>query len=207
MTVSPEVGPAMVVQLDHRWLEVPFSEEVDPGDWAATVVSEGLRGRGLVEPEPVVQLYVQSYALLVERLRARAEEEDGQLAAAYALLSQDDLLPVSVTELWVFSAAMPLDAVVDGVVVDRGERFGEPVVTEIQAPAGNGMRVQQYMVSPGPAGVGPDQQVVETLVVHVWSGPVPDTTVFLSTWFASFVDSELYEPALEAVASSLTWRV
>ena len=202
MTVPPEVGPAMVVQLDHRWLEVPFSEDVDPGDWAAAVVSEGLRGRGLVEPEPVVQLYVQSYALLVERLRARAEEEDGQLAAAYALLSQDDLLPVSVTELWVFSAAMPLDAVVDGVVVDRGERFGEPVVTEIQAPAGNGMRVQQYRVSPGEDG----QQLVETSVVHVWAGPVPDTTVFLSTWFASFVDGELYEPALEAVASSLTWR-
>ena len=201
---STGAEPKIGVQLDGHWVEMPVHSDEDPGDWAAALVDGALRARGLLEPEAIVGLYVQSWALLVENLRGRPGSSAGEhLAAAYALVSQEDLLAVSVTELWVFSAAMPLDVVVDGVVVDRGERFGEPVISDIEAPAGSGVRVQQYVVSPGADG----SELVQTSVVHVWQGPVPGTTVFLSTWFGSFVDGELYEPVLEALASSLTWQV
>ena len=192
-------GSQVQLTVDEGWVDLPVRLDGDPGDWAAELVDRTLRERGTPEPNAVVQLYVQSWALLVERLRARRDGDAEHLGAAYALVSPDDLLPVAVAELWAVGTPMSLDAVVDAAVVDAGSRVGEPVVSEVTAPAGTGVRVQQYVV---PSGSG----AVQCSVAHVWPGPLEGTTVLLSTWFSSFVDAELYGPVLEQLASSLAWR-
>lgn len=195
--------PAMVVRLDQRWVELPVREDGDPGDWAARAVTDALRVRNRVEPPAILELYVQSYALLLERLRARRDGEAEYLAAAYALVSQDedDLLPVTAAELWAAGTPLDRDRIVDGLVVGRGERFGEPVVSELAAPAGTALRLQQYVIVPDRDG----QDLVETSVAFVWAGPVDGTSVLLTAWFASVVDGELYASVLDELASSLAF--
>lgn len=203
--MSTTSDPGVVVRLDERWVDVPVREDGDPGDWAAQAVAEGLRRRKLQEPPAIVALYVQSYALMVERLRARRDGDSASaaeyLAAAYALVSQDDLLPVAAAELWAAGTPLDVERIVDGLVVARGQRFGDPVVTELESPAGTAIRLKQYVIVPDSSG----QDVVETSVAYVWAGPLDGTSVLLTAWFNSVIDGELYEPVLDELAASLTY--
>lgn len=207
MTAAGDAGAdtTLLVRLDERWIDLPVREDGDPGDWATGVVAEALRFRALREPPAVVELYVQSYALLVERLRARRDGDGASaaeyLAAAYALVSQDDLLPVVAAELWAAGTPLDVERIVDGLVVARGQRFGEPVVTELESPAGRAVRLKQYIVVPDATG----QDVVETSVAYIWPGPLEGTSVLLTAWFGSVIDGELYEPVLDELAGSLSF--
>ena len=199
--------PALQVSTDERWVDVPVWSDGDPGDWAEEVVERLLRRHGRSEPPAVRRLYVQSWALLVERLRARREGDvpDGasHLAAAYSLVGPDtaDLLPVTTTELWAIGTPEGRDAVADGLVAEPQRRFGDPVLREVSSPAGTAVRLQQYLVVPDSQGA----DTVETSVAYVWTGPVDGTVVLLTAWFASIVDGEVHEPVLDALAGSLAF--
>lgn len=200
---SDEPDPAVVVELDDRWIALPVRADDDAGDWASDAVAQALQRRGWREPAAVTELYVQSYALLLERLRQRRDGDGDFLAAAYALVSQDDLLPVTAAELWGAGTELNIEQLADGLVLDRGERFGDPVIDELTSPAGDAIRLKQYVIV-GVAGCV--EQSVQISVVYLWPGPVSGTTVLLTAWFPSVADGELYESDLEALASSLAFE-
>lgn len=199
-------GPAAAlvsVQLDPRWIELPVRSGADSGDWAAGAVDRALAARERTERPGVRQLYVQTYAALVDQLRERADRPGSQLGAAWALVADADLLPVTVVEaaLHLIDGERGLDGFVDQLVVAPGERFAAPDVTELETPAGPAVRVQQLRL------VGPrepeDEQAVQTSLVYVWQGPEADTALTLTAWFDSPVEAELSRGVLDELAGSL----
>jgi hypothetical protein len=191
----------MSVALDSRWIELPVRDAVDSGDWAAGAVDEALALRGLAEPAGVRHLYVQTYAALVDQLRARADVPGSQLGAAWALVADADLLPVTVVEatLHLLDEGSSLDRFVERAIAAPQQRFAHPDVTELSTAAGDAIRVQQLRVV-DEAG---DDPTVQTSVMHVWRGPEPDTVLTLTAWFDSPVEAELSRERLDALAASL----
>lgn len=191
------------VQLDDRWIELPVRVPGDPGDWAQRAVDDALAVRGRTEPPAVRHLYVQTYAAVVEQLRGRADVPGSQLGAAWALVADADLLPVTVVEaaLHLLDEGQHLDAFVEQLVVAPQARFAAPDVTELQTTAGPATRVQQLRVVDGsdPAA----EQTVQTSVVHVWPGPESGTALTLTAWFDSPVEAELSRAVLDELAASV----
>lgn len=191
----------MSVALDNRWIELPVRDSVDSGEWAARAVEQALAERRLTEPAGVRHLYVQTYAALVDQLRARADVPGAQVGAAWALVADADLLPVTVVEaaLHLLDEGGTLDAFVEQAIAAPQDRFAAPDVTELGTAAGTAVRVQQLRVVHEPAG----EPTVQTSVVHVWPGPAPDTALTLTAWFDSPVEAELSRDVLDALAASL----
>jgi hypothetical protein len=191
----------MSVALDSRWIELPVRNTVDSGEWATRAVDEALALRALVEPEAVRQLYVQTYAALVDQLRARADAPGSQVGAAWALLAEGDLLPVTVVEaaLHLLDEGSSLDRLVEQAIAAPQQRFAPPDVSELSTAAGDAIRVQQLRVV-DEAG---DDPTVQTSVMHVWPGPEPGTVLTLTAWFDSPVEAELSREPLDALAASL----
>lgn len=199
-------GPVLVqVALDARWIELPVQGQQDPGDWASAAVAEALALRGLTETPQVVELYAQSYAAVLEQLRERAEQDGAVVTAAFALVGDGDLLPVTVAELVVarLEPGQGLDDFVDGLVVGPTERFGEPEVDEVATASGPAVRLRQLRIVPGAAGADPS---VQTSVVHVWPGPAEHLATMLTSWFSSPVEAEISGEALGEVVASLRWE-
>ena len=51
------------------------------------------------------------------------------------------------------------------------------------------------------------EQQVYTLFAYLWIGPTPDIFVGVQAWFASPVEAELAEEALDQLASSINVRL
>ena len=155
--------------------------------------------RGVVEEDAVRHLYVQTYAALAEQLRGGA---DGDVpAAAFALVGDADLLPVTVVQL----AFHPLDglstdAFIDGIVVDAAQRFAEPELVELTSGSGQITRLQQLRIVDEGEGLDP---TVQTSVVHVCPGPTDGVVTTLSAWFPSPVDAQTSRAVLDELAKSL----
>lgn len=192
---------ALSVALDTRWIELPVREAVDSGEWAARAVDEALALRELREPAGVRHLYVQTYAALVDALRARTDVPGSQVGAAWALVAEADLLPVTVVEaaLHLLEDGSTLDGFVEQAIAAPQDRFAPPDVTELSTAAGDALRVQQLRV----VDEGGAEPTVQTSVVHVWPGPEPDTALTLTAWFDSPVEAELSRELLDALAASL----
>ena len=201
MTAAQE--PARLqVMLDPRWIELPIATPVEAGEWAAEAVADALAIRGIVEPAPVLHLYVQTYAATLDSLRERAATLEGtQLVGAYALVGQDELLADTVAEL----AHLPIEAdrfedVVDSVVVPAEQRFAEPDISELDTANGTAVRLQQLRIVDEGEGREPS---VQASVVYLWPGQTPDRAVVLSAWFGSPLDADTTRPAVDQLAASL----
>lgn len=192
----------MQVMLDPRWIELPIVTPVDAGEWAAEAVAEALAVRRIVEPAPVLHLYVQTYAATLDGLRERASTLEGaQLVGAYALVGQHELLADTVVEL----AHLPVDTdrfedVVDSFVVPADQRFAEPDVSELDTDFGTAVRVQQLRIVDEGEGREPS---VQASVVYLWRGMTPAWAVVLSAWFGSPVDADTTRPVMDQLAASL----
>lgn len=194
-------SPVLSVTLDPRWIELPIRDDADTGAWAAAAVDAALALRELREPAAVRHLYVQTYAALVDRLRERADAPGTQIGAAWALVADADLLPITVVEaaLHLVDEGLSLDGFVEQVVVAPQSRFAPPDVTELSTDAGTAIRVQQLRI----VDEAEAEPTVQTSVVHVWPGPEPDTALTLTAWFDSPVEAELSRTVLDALAASL----
>jgi hypothetical protein len=191
----------MSVSLTPRWIELPVREDVDSGTWASGAVETELGHRELVESAAVRHLYVQSYAALVDQLRARADGPGWQIGAAWALVADADLLPVTVVEaaLHLMEDGCSLDGFVEQAIAAPQSRFAPPDVTELSSAAGDAVRVQQLRLVEEQDG----EPSVQTSVVYVWPGPEPDTALTLTAWFDSPVEAELSREILDALAASV----
>lgn len=197
-------GPVVLeVEVDPRWLELPVRSAVETDAWALGAIQEALALRGATENAAVRHLYVQTYAAVVEDLRERAVQHG--LVGAYALIGDEDLLPVTVAELAVHSReeALSIDAAVNSLVVAPSQRFSEPEVVEVRTDFGPAVRLQQLRIVDEGAGQDP---TVQTSVVHVWLGPTDHHMTTLSSWFGSPVDAETSREVLQALAVSLRRR-
>lgn len=198
-TIAPNIG--VLADMTQAGLEQPVRLPGDAGDWAQGAVHQALALRDRAEPPAVRHLYAQSYAALVEQLRGRADPPGSELGAAWALVAEGDLLPVTVVEaaLHLLDEGQSLDAFVAQLVVAPQARFAAPDVIELHTSAGPAVRVQQLRVvdEPGPA----EEQSVQTSVVHV--EPEPGTALTLSAWSDSPVEAELSRAALDELAASL----
>lgn len=194
-------GTTLSVALDPRWIELPVRDAVDSGEWAARAVDEALALRGLDEPRGVRHLYVQTYAALVDALRARADVPGSQIGAAWALVADADLLPLTVVEaaLHLLDEGDTLDGFVEQAVAAPADRFAPADVSELSTAAGTALRVQQLRVVDEP-GTDP---TVQTSVAMVWPGPEADTALTLTAWFDSPMEAELSREVLDALAASL----
>lgn len=192
---------ALSVALNQRWVELPVREAVASGEWAARVVDELLALRGLREPAAVRHLYVQTWAALVDQLRGRADVPGSQVGAAWGLVADADLLPVTVVEaaLHLLDEGGTLDGFVEQAIAAPQDRFAPPDVSELSTAAGTAVRVQQLRVVEE-RGAG---STVQTSVVHVWPGPDPDTALTFTAWFDSPVEAELSREVVDALAASL----
>ena len=192
----------MQVLLDPRWIELPIATQVDAGVWAAEAVDDALAVRGIVEPAPVVHLYVQTYAATLDSIRERAAAlEDVQLVGAFALVGQDELLADTVAELaHVTVDSERFDDVVDAFVAPAEERFAEPDVSELDTDFGTCVRLQQLRIVASDDGGEPS---VQASVVYLWPGQLPGRAVVLSAWFGSPVDADTTRPVVDQLAASL----
>jgi hypothetical protein len=192
---------AMSVRLTSRWIELPVRGSVDSGEWASGAVETALALRELVERAAVRQLYVQSLAALVDQLRARADGPGWQIGAAWALVADADLLPVTVVEaaLHLMDGGTSLDGFVEQAVAAPELRFAAPELTELSTATGSAIRLQQLRV----VGEHEAEPSVQTSVVYFWPGPAPDTALTLSAWFDSPVEAELSREVLDALAASV----
>ena len=193
------------VDLDARWLPVPLYTEHSPEEWGTEAVGLALSVReGLELSSPVRQVCEATYAGLLEVLRRRASQDadDVHLAAAYVFTPGEDVLPWTTVE---FSATrlpegLGVDRFVEDLVAPEDLRFGPPSVTDLQTRAGEAARVKQLLVVDAPDG----GQEVHTSVVYVWQVEGSETTaVVMSSYFASAVDGELCEEALDELAASV----
>lgn len=189
------------MSLDNRWIELPLRSKEDSGEWAARAVGAALEMRERTESAAVRHLYVQTYAALVDRLRERADAPRSQLGAAWALVADADLLPVTVVEaaLHLVDEGLGLNGFVEQVIVAPQSRFSAPDVTVLDTAAGGAIRVQQLRVIAEPHA----DESVQTSVVHIWPGPAADTALTLTAWFDSPVEAELSREILDGLASSL----
>lgn len=190
------------VQLDPRWIELPVQQPVEAGEWAAGAVAEALAVRRVVEEPRVERHIVHTYAALLDQLRARASQDGIELVGAYALVSPEDLLPLTVAELAVhrLEPGHSVDRFVDALVVAPSQRFSEPDVHEVATAFGTAVRVQQLRVVDEGEGRAPS---VQTSVVYVWPGPAEHLVTTMSAWYGSPVDAETSRPVLEELAVSL----
>lgn len=168
-------------------------------DWAAGAVHRALEDRGAQVPPTERQVYVQTYATLLERLRERADGPGYQLGAAWALIADTDLLPVTVVEaaLHLLQDGWSFNRFVDDLVAFPEERFAEPDLREAASGLGMGVRLQQLRI------VGDE---VQTSVVYAWPGPDDDMAVTLTAWYASPVDAELARDVVDQLAASLSMQ-
>lgn len=195
---------AVSVQLDSRWVELPVRGGGEPGEWAARAVDELLRARDRALPRQERVVHEQTWAALLESLRARVDGGDVQLGAAYALLSDEDLLPVVVAEMAAVALTTSIDGLVDSLVLPAERRFGEPAVETVATAAGDAVRLEQMVVVHRFDEAGADEDpAVETSRFWVWPGPVEGTALVLSAWFSSPVDAELSGPLLDELAASV----
>lgn len=192
------------VELDGQWVEVPVRDSQEAGEWAAEAVDRGLRLRGATAGAAVHRLYVQTYAALLEMLRSRQGEEgsDLLLLGAYAFAPGDDLLPWTTVE--VSLAALPegwaVDRLLDSLVAPEDQRFGDPGISDVGTRAGEATKVKQLLVVDAADG----EQEVHTSLLYVWALPEhPHAVVVMSAYFASAVDGELCEQAVDDLAASL----
>lgn len=189
------------VRLDPRWLELPVRGDQDLDAWATEVVDSALSLRGRVERPAVHTLYEQTYAAIVEQLRGRAAGDVPVPAAAFALIADDDLLPLTVVELTTHAlGGSSFDAFVDSLVVAPAERFAEPEVVEVATDLGPAVRLQQLRIVEEGEGQEP---AVQTSVVYAWPGPTEPFATTLSAWFGSPVDAETSRSVLQELAASL----
>ena len=191
----------LLLRVDPRWIELPLHTPGDLDAWATAEVASAAALRGRVEEPSVLVLCEQVYLAVVEQLRARTPVP----AAAFALVSDQDLLPVTVVEL----TSHPLDgagfdAFVDALVVDASERFDGPLVDEVVTALGVAARVEQLRVVSETTG---DGQEVQTSVVYAWPVSSGRSALTLSAWFDSPVDAELNRAVLEDLAVSLHPRL
>lgn len=194
--MSRPTTSGLSVQLDSAWLELPVRAQQDSGDWAVEAVDRALEERGQVAPASVRHLYVQAYAVLVDRLRERADAPGYQLGAAWALLADADLLPVTVVEAaaHLVEDGRGVDGFVEALVVAPHERFAPPDVQELATGSGPAVRLQQLRLV---------DDEVHTSVVYVWPGPADDVVVTLTAWYSSPVEAELSRERVDALAASL----
>lgn len=193
------------VLVDPRWVELPVQQCQEAGEWAEAAVAEALALRRVVEEPRIERLMVQTYAATLDALRDRAPQDGLQLVGAYALVSPEDMLPVTVAELAVhrLESGQTADHFVDALVVEPSQRFAAPDVRELATAFGTAVRVQQLRVVDEGQDAPPS---VQTSVVHVWPGPMDHLVTTLSAWFGSPVDAETSRTVLEELAVSLRRR-
>lgn len=193
--------PEIVVQLDGRWIELPVRGEETPDTWAPRAVAAGLAARGVVETAAVERLYVQTWAELLRNLRRRSSDDGSAMVAAYGFVPSADLLPVTTTEVHVATLeGHTIERFVDDLVLPDADRFGPPDVLEVATAAGEATRLKQLVIAAGEDGA----PVVHTNLLHVWSGPQPDSVLLMTSFFASPVDAELCLEAVDQLALTLT---
>ena len=128
--------------------------------------------------------------------------------AAYILAPGADCVPVSVVKLHVIRAEpdATLERIADDVIMPADARFGEPIVTDMETANGPAIKVKQFPIVVVSEPAEAEQQVY-TLFAYLWIGPTPDIFVGVQAWFASPVEAELAEEALDQLASSMNVRL
>ncbi len=193
------------------WLQVPL-DGVDPLEWATATVEQLVAGLGRQVPPAEQQIYQQTYAEVAVRARARAASEDETLVGTYLLLAEGDAVPVVSADL-VLEPVDPeqgVDDLVEALMLPPSQRFGDPVVDELDTRSGPAVRIRQLGVV-GPAagtrdsGAGDDDadDRVVTLVVVVWPGPLHGLATLLTATFGSPVDAELHAASVDDLAAGL----
>ena len=196
------------IRLDPRWVEIPVRDETDLRSWARRAVDDGLRVRNRKESREVRRVLAEGFHEMAESARRLAFSEDAETMAAYILAPGEDCVPVSVVKLHVIRAEpdATLERIADDVIMPAEARFGEPIVAEMETDGGHAIKVKQFPIvvvsEPDDAG-----QQVYTLFAYLWLGPTPDMFVGLQAWFASPVEAELAEEALDQLASSINVRL
>lgn len=193
----------MQVLLDPRWIELPVLEHAEAGEWAAEAVAEALAIRGIDDEDPqVLNLFVQTYAVMLDNIRERAAALEGiRLVGAYALVGQDSLLADTVAELAYLSVEVDrFEDFVDSFVVPADQRFSEPDVSELNTAFGTAVRLQQLRIVDEGEGREPSLQ---TSVVYLWPGSTAGWAVALTAWFDSPVDAETTRQVVDQLAASL----
>jgi hypothetical protein len=195
------------VRLDPRWIEIPVRDESDLHAWARRAVQDGLRIRRRKEPREIRRILVAGFVEMAEGARRRAFSEDAETMAAYILAPGEDCVPVSVVKLHVLrpEPGTTLERAADDVIMPAEARFGDPIVTDMETAGGQAIKVKQFPI----IGVSEsdDGQQVYTLFAYLWVGPTPDMFVGLQAWFASPVEAELAEEALDQLATSVNVRL
>ena len=196
------------IRLDPRWIEIPVRDESDLQSWARRAVDDGLRIRRRNEPREIRRVLVAGFVEMAEGARRLAYSEDAETMAAYILAPGEDCVPVSVVKLHVLhpDPGTTLERAADDVILPAEARFGDPIVAEMETAGGQAIKVKQFPI----VGVSePDdmQQQVYTLFAYLWVGPTPDMFVGVQAWFASPVEAELAEEALDQLATSLNVRL
>lgn len=204
MSVGGRPDAEVSVGLDARWIVLPVRGEQESTAWAQDAVDQALAVREVAVSGAARQLYVHTYVRLLESMRVRRFEPDREMAGAFALVSTEDLLPASVAEIW----AVPMsegshEDLLEALVVPAGDRFGDPIVTEVETGAGTALRLKQLLVLHGADG----GSWVETSVLHLWPGPTPASALLLSTYFGSAVDAEVYAEVYDELARSVEFAV
>ena len=98
-------------------------------------------------------------------------------------------------------AGRDLERIADDVIMPADARFGDPIVTDMETANGPAIKVKQF-----PSWWCRNLQrrsSRSTLFAHLWIGPTPDIFVGVQAWFASPVEAELAEEALDQLASSI----
>ena len=196
------------IRLDPRWVEIPVRDDSDLQAWSRRTVDDGLRVRNRKESREVRSVLAAGFREMAESARRLAFSEDAETMAAYILAPGADCLPVSVVKLHVIRAEpdATLERIADDVIMPADARFGDPVVTDMETANGPAIKVKQFpivvMSEPDDA-----EQQVYTLFAYLWIGPTPDIFVGVQAWFASPVEAELAEEALDQLASSINVRL
>ena len=192
----------VAVRLDARWLELPVQQQVDVSQWAEQLVSDAAAAREVEPSTDRRRVYEQTYAALLESTCAPTDDSQ-QLLAAYCLVPGEELLYTATAQLTAVSLAtgMTQEDVVSELVVPEGERYGPPVVDELDTGFGTCTRVRQLLLAePG----GDDESGVWTSLAYAW--PTEDDGIYLllTASFASPVDAAVHEADVDALAQSLT---
>ena len=196
------------IRLDPRWIDIPVRDDSDLWTWASAAVEDGLRIRGLSEPPHIKRAFIQGFIELAQKARQYAVGMGGETMAAYILAPRQDMLPVTTVKLE-SALRVPdttLERAAEEVVLPEAARFGDPILQEMETANGPAVKLKQFAIVDDDSQDGSEQQV-HTVLVYLWLGPTPDLLVFVRAWFASPVEAELAEEALDELASSISVRL
>ena len=204
--MTAELDVAM--QGDGKWVSFPVWEDDDPQPWAESVVDGYLQRRRVRCTPPERMVVVQAWAAMAEDVRARRQDDERWMAAAYGFVPMGsehagDLVAMTVAHLSGVQDATGRDAFVDGLIMPPSQRLGEPLVEEIATASGDALRVRQLLVDPWTD----EAEGVGLSLVYAWESPLPWVVVVLDAWFGLADEAMLVLPSFDALAATLTMKV